>query len=429
MSSCNTPIRYPNGYHVGAHNTPPRPFKRIKSRTKPVLRPVQEGKPWIYQKECKTWFQSVDGSSASRDLLGEEGFLVLTYNVWMAKAHQESRWAAIFSIVERANSHVVCFQEATSAFVTALKQQSWVQKRYVFSHGAFAGEEEYGPMLLVRRGLGCANVVEFELPGNLCRSVLSSTIEVGGAKVTVVTTHLESNKSNTEQRVNQLHVIQNALLFSLEDSASRPHGHVVFMGDMNFDYLSDEQDTLDPRWIDCWSEGGDGSKGFTVNTKTNLMLQASKKDRTLQVRYDRIFVVPPHRSSKRLMCAECHLIGTEEIDVADDGVGAAAAAAVVVFPSDHYGLAAKLTLSFAPPPRPLSSAGADAAPHSSLIPHSLLICSADEALDSSDDADCDGEGPDSLSADEFADADPATRTDCDVAEWLFRAVPHPGVNF
>eukprot|EP00035_Acanthoeca_spectabilis_P021180 m.436797 g.436797 ORF g.436797 m.436797 type:complete len:469 (+) comp18014_c0_seq1:170-1576(+) len=377
----STPVREQYGGPAGSLNTPPRPMKR--SRSRPVMRQRAEHKPWIHMAACDGgWFQSADGTRHSAEALGEGGFVALTYNVWMAREHEEVRWAALFDIVDRANPHVVCFQEATGRFVAALAARPWVQERYVLSHTTVDGDEVYTPMLMVRRGHGVNMVAEFELPSKLCRSLLTATMLVGGISVTVATTHLESNKSNQCRRLEQLECIQEQLL-TKRTKASRPHGHVVFMGDFNFDYLSPEQDTLDPRWIDAWMEGGDGSPGYTVDTTANAMLRAKKKERVLRVRYDRVLVAPPHRRGftvdpsgpppLRLTCFECALLGTAPIPIPTDsptagapvadahavavadedkgeGEGEGGEGAAVLHPSDHFGILARFALTPTPPP-------------------------------------------------------------------------------
>lgn len=70
----------------------------------PVMRQRAEHKPWIHMGGCDGgWFQSADGTRHSAKALGEGGFVALTYNVWMAREHEEVRWAALFDIVDRSD--------------------------------------------------------------------------------------------------------------------------------------------------------------------------------------------------------------------------------------------------------------------------------------------------------------------------------------
>ena len=100
----------------------------------------------------------------------------------------------------------------------------------------------------------------------------------------------------------------------------------LFVGDMNFSPLDEENRFIDPSFLDTWAYLHPDDPGYTENTDINLMRYDFHHQRVDLKRYDRIFL----RSAK-WNPVSIEVIGN--IPIGDNPR---------LFPSDHFGVCATL---------------------------------------------------------------------------------------
>ena len=235
-------------------------------------------------------------------------------NVWFGDHHQRVRWTELFRLLENLGPDVIAFQEVTAAFVEQLSNEAWVAP-YQWVDDGGPGLGQYGVAVLSRIPIVSAGLVP--LPSNMGRSLLHIDVEAGDRLFTIATAHLESYQKNAECRAQQLETIREAL----RDS---PHG--VLCGDLNFCATWQvENDRLDRRYQDLWSELRPDEAGFTVDPGRNRMLS---DDSMPPVRFDRILLFS---AGSYWRGTSIDMIGTESLP-----------GLPTLYPSEHFGLVATL---------------------------------------------------------------------------------------
>lgn len=235
---------------------------------------------------------------------------LLTYNVWFGAHMFEERRVALLAELERRKLDVICLQEVTKELLDVLIDQSWMT-RYTCSDIELV--QTYDVVILSK--LPLRRLSTLPLPTQMGRRLLVAELACG---LSIGTVHLESMKQSTQPRAAQLREIQPALAAL---------GDAVLCGDMNFQ-PSDEVETaaLDPAFVDVWPTLSD-DPGYTADSQINKM-RFELKPTLSRKRIDRVFL-----HSSRWKASSIELVGTEPIDI--DGT----------FPSDHFGLAATLTVA------------------------------------------------------------------------------------
>jgi tyrosyl-DNA phosphodiesterase 2 len=148
------------------------------------------------------------------------------------------------------------------------------------------------------------------------RDLVLARVDAGGRELVVGGTHLESYRESAGCRAEQLREVFRVL----EDARD-----VALMGDFNFCSTWEENGALDPAFVDLWPRLRK-EPGWTVDSEVNTMRGAlGKKDKS--VRFDRILL-----KSGVFRATSIELLGT-------------AAIGKDLFPSDHFGLRARLTYS------------------------------------------------------------------------------------
>lgn len=236
---------------------------------------------------------------------------LLTYNVWFGAHMFEERRAALLAELERRRPDVICLQEVTKELLDVLIDAPWITRGYTVSDIELF--QTYDVVILSR--LPIKKLSSLPLPTQMGRRLLVAELACG---LSIGTVHLESMKQSTHPRAAQLRAIQPALAAL---------GDAVLCGDMNFqpdDAI--ENAALDPAFVDVWPALHPDDPGYTADSQINKM-RFELKPTLSRKRIDRVFVC-----SSRWKATSIELVGTKEIDI--DGT----------FPSDHFGLAATLTI-------------------------------------------------------------------------------------
>ncbi len=241
---------------------------------------------------------------------------LVTWNVWFGIDRPLRRWEELLRTTGRLRPDVVAFQEVTKPFLKLLRNTSWVRKSYTPSDPYGDEMDAYGSVLLCR--YPSPEVSIHRLESEMDRSLVTMKTEVAGAPWLFGTVHLESMEG-AHLRGRQLEV-------TFEHLAR--HDNVVLMGDFNFcSAWTDENRRIPEDWVDVWPALR-SEPGFTVDTGRNAMrLRAKPQDK--RVRFDRILVRSPLATPVRI-----ELLGTTAIKGEQPAL----------FPSDHFGVFAELSL-------------------------------------------------------------------------------------
>ena len=228
---------------------------------------------------------AADAATRNAAALGAGGLRLVTYNVWFSERNQAARATALLGLLERMGEvadggmpHVVCLQEVTPFFLTALKKERWVQAQYVLSDSVgttlIGSTFPYGVVMLLHivrpplppfpctwltqlmvrsQSLHISSLTLHDLPSNMGRKLLCATLPLPGGEgggddheLRLGTAHLES-MDNAPIRAAQLEVAWGALGVVAavakpkagdEPAAEAKFGRLgleaVLCGDMNF---------------------------------------------------------------------------------------------------------------------------------------------------------------------------------------------------
>jgi endonuclease/exonuclease/phosphatase family metal-dependent hydrolase len=256
-------------------------------------------------------------SSPPKETAEATTLTVMTCNVWFSRLHFEDRARAILRIAREHDADLIALQEVTAEFVDQLLGDEWFRDRHWISDGTGDTVYPYGVLLLTR--IPPRRLRLLDLPSMMGRSLLTAELEINGHRLDVATVHLESLNS-AEFRATQLELIQPGL---------RRAEHALVMGDFNFcSSWAEEEQNIEPDFHDLWPLLRGNDPGYTKDPLVNHMLQGLDK-RLKQVRFDRILFrgrAPGWRPRS------IELVGNQPLsDSRPD-----------VFPSDHFGLVARL---------------------------------------------------------------------------------------
>lgn len=242
------------------------------------------------------------------------GLTVATFNIWFNRLYARQRYNAIAALLSTDPPDVMMFQEVTPAAMRLFLTQPWVRKHYLCAEVTGGDLGDCGMLMLSR--LPINGVTYIGLPTRLARGILVTELTINRRRTSICSVHLESGLSSGDLRRRQLRCVFDAL--KSVDTA-------IVVGDFNF--AEGEDVWLAPDYHDLWSALRPGDSGFTGDTSINLMRFDSKGMHN-QVRPDRIFLKGFDWTG-------------DTIDLL--GVGPISSALPRIFPSDHFGLQARLT--------------------------------------------------------------------------------------
>ena len=142
-------------------------------------------------------------------------------------------------------------------------------------------------------------------------------IQKGEEKLRIATCHLESFLEDAAIRSKQISQFKE--LFPKKEN-------IIFLGDFNFGDGEVENALLN-KYTDAWKMKYPAKAGFTWNKEKSAMARAGSFKKEKSRRLDRIFI------RGKVLVKECTILRDQPVDNAK-----------TIFPSDHFGLTARIIL-------------------------------------------------------------------------------------
>jgi tyrosyl-DNA phosphodiesterase 2 len=264
-----------------------------------------------------------------------ETFSVLTYNVWFSLLACESRALAVLEYVREHDPDVVAFQEVTARFMLFVQESVMVRERYYLSERDYHGN--YGTLLMCKRRPRAFLCYDRFTTSSQGRDLLVATYRTSAnRKVLLSTVHLESTRPRAIHRALQL----DASFHVLAKAQS-----AVFVGDMNMDPGSAENESVPDDVLDVWPHLHPAQIGYTEDSHVNHMRYLAKHEHG-QRRIDRVFVRGDHLTPTHIQILGDHSIAEEHLLEKDRGQpDPVTGQPMSIYPSDHQGLFAVFSLS------------------------------------------------------------------------------------
>uniref|UniRef100_A0A668TXY5 Tyrosyl-DNA phosphodiesterase 2 n=1 Tax=Oreochromis aureus TaxID=47969 RepID=A0A668TXY5_OREAU len=238
---------------------------------------------------------------------------LITWNVEGIYGEKRSERArGLVKYLNLYNPDVVFLQELIPSYVQFLK------KRFVSYLMIEGGEKGYFTGMLLKKSR--VKFVESEIVAyrttQMNRNLL--VVIVNGQKLCLMTSHFESFKANSKERMNQLHVVKRRFKHAPDDVT------VVFGGDTNLRDAEVTKVGLPATVCDVWERLGKQEHcRYTWDTTTNTNQNIST---TARFRFDRIYLRPAiRRGVPRLAPDHMALVGLEKLDCGR-------------YTSDHWGI-------------------------------------------------------------------------------------------
>ncbi|XP_040288823.1 tyrosyl-DNA phosphodiesterase 2 isoform X1 [Bufo bufo] len=244
----------------------------------------------------------------------ESHITLLTWNVdGIDQSNLPERARGVCSYLALYSPDVIFLQEVIPLYYDYLKKRA-------ISYTIITGEEDgYFTAIMLKKSrvkLISQEIVPF--PSTvMMRNLLVVNVNICGHNICLMTSHLESTKEHSNERVNQLRIV----LKKIEEVP--PSTTVIFGGDTNLrDSEVDKIGGLPSTILDIWEFLGKPERcRYTWDTKLNNNLKARY---TCRLRFDRIFYRAAEDGSQ-VVPQSLDLVGTEKLDCGR-------------FPSDHWGL-------------------------------------------------------------------------------------------
>lgn len=241
--------------------------------------------------------------------------VVLTYNVLADPMAGDQRVNAILEVIREGQPDIIALQEADSWFLKIIESDSRITDHYRSTWKSSLGSVSGGQHVLSRYPIRDSSWVT--LTGRQRRTALIVTLDVDGREMVLATTHMESPLDAGPVRAQQLDEI-----FRLIGSADES----ILLGDLNFGDGEKEEAHIPSTFTDCWLALHPEAPGFTWNMESSAMAKRGSFPSERSRRLDRVLV-----RSRVYEPASIRIVGDQPID-----------AALGLFPSDHFGLLAKL---------------------------------------------------------------------------------------
>lgn len=266
-----------------------------------------------YSAEFQSWGH---GGIRPDPCVERDSITIATFNIWFGRLRRKSRHQAILDELRQCDADIIAMQEVTRESLEQILEQDWIRRHYWSSDIWCSTFKRYGVLLLSR--LPVVDMYLANIPSLNARKLLMADLRINAATVRIGTVHLESGRSANEFRRAQLETIIPILKHA---------DHSVLVGDFNLcSSWPDENDIIEKHFVDAWPSVRPNDPGFTEDTTINRM-RLIQKGKHKHVRFDRVLL-----SSEVWTPSEIKLLGTKPL--ADDEPE--------IFPSDHFGLVAKI---------------------------------------------------------------------------------------
>ncbi|XP_031759257.1 tyrosyl-DNA phosphodiesterase 2 isoform X1 [Xenopus tropicalis] len=244
----------------------------------------------------------------------ESHFSFLTWNIdGLDESNVAERARGVCSYLALYSPDVVFLQEVIPPYYEYLK------KRAVSYTIITGNEDEYFTAMMLKKSrvkLISQEIVPY--PSTvMMRNLLVANVNISGNSICLMTSHLESTKDHSKERLKQLDIVLKKMM------DAPPLATVIFGGDTN---LRDQEVAkiggMPNNILDVWDFLGKPEHcRYTWDTKVNKNLRAPY---ICRLRFDRIFFRASQEGSQ-VIPQSLYLAGTEKLDCGR-------------FPSDHWGL-------------------------------------------------------------------------------------------
>ncbi|NXG68280.1 TYDP2 phosphodiesterase, partial [Baryphthengus martii] len=244
----------------------------------------------------------------------DSNFSLITWNIdGLDIGSLKERTKGIYSYLALYNPDVVFLQEVVPPHLSFLQMRA---SSYTVIPGNIDG---YFTAMMLKKSrvkLLKHEIIPFPTT-SMMRNLLVVHVSVSGIELCLMTSHLESTKNHSEERIKQLQIVLNKMQKESESTT------VIFGGDTN---LRDREVTklgkLPDNITDMWEFLGKPPHcRYTWDTHSNSNLGAEFK---CKMRFDRIYFRPA-ADGGHIIPRSMDLIGLEKLDCGR-------------FPSDHWGL-------------------------------------------------------------------------------------------
>ncbi|KFZ59699.1 Tyrosyl-DNA phosphodiesterase 2, partial [Antrostomus carolinensis] len=253
-------------------------------------------------------------SADSRQQEDDSSFSLITWNVdGLDLGNLKERARGICSYLTLYSPDVVFLQEVVPPYLCLLQMRAG---SYTIIPGNIGGYFTVIMLKKTRVKLLKKEIIPFPTT-SMMRNLLVVHVSVSGNELCLMTSHLESTKDHSKERVKQLQIVLNKMQKESESTT------VIFGGDTN---LRDSEVTklgkLPNNVTDIWEFLGKPQHcRYTWDTHSNTNLGAEYK---CKMRFDRIYFRPA-ADGGHIIPRSMDLIGLEKLDCGR-------------FPSDHWGL-------------------------------------------------------------------------------------------
>uniref|UniRef100_A0A6B2LH17 Endonuclease/exonuclease/phosphatase domain-containing protein n=1 Tax=Arcella intermedia TaxID=1963864 RepID=A0A6B2LH17_9EUKA len=182
---------------------------------------------------------------------------MLQYNILFKKNDSQERMKHFGVLIEELNPDCICLQEVTTRLISALLEQPWARGYHV-SDPHLSLFKHHGVVVLSKFEIEEAWMVDF--PTTMDRKLLGAKLKVFGKSLLVGTFHLASGRNSTQQRKQQIEVINKAF---------QGYTDVVLMGDTNIS-ASNENNFFDKKLKDMWLFLYCDQPGYTYADRARL---------------------------------------------------------------------------------------------------------------------------------------------------------------
>ncbi|XP_026697215.1 tyrosyl-DNA phosphodiesterase 2 [Athene cunicularia] len=301
-------------------------FAAITSSDEAVARSFLAGNDWHMQVRPGAAAGSIDltadattsnasvNSADSRQQEDDSSFSLITWNIdGLDLGNLKERASGICSYLTLYSPDVVFLQEVIPPHLCLLQMRAG---SYTIIPGNIDG---YFTVIMLKKSrvkLLKHEIIPFPTT-SMMRNLLVVHVSISGNELCLMTSHLESTKNHSKERVKQLQMVLNKMQKESESTT------VIFGGDTN---LRDNEVTklgnLPNGITDIWEFLGKPQHcRYTWDTHSNTNLDAEYK---CKMRFDRIYFRPA-ADGAQIIPRSMDLIGLEKLDCGR-------------FPSDHWGL-------------------------------------------------------------------------------------------